>query len=567
MVRFTSQTRNGPSPQRPTGNPLRHVPVSSPRCFAKMVLETDSAHPLTLPARPAQRDRMLRGCGLLLMVLLCLAPGTVNGQGFSAPQGFVPTGRAPSYSQPPQSGTGTAVVTTNYQRSNSTAGNTGGQVVTADGRSGSQVPFPTTRLVSGQQPVGAPTAAPVATGPATTTTLPIAPSQLGLADPLANTATAYSPLVTNPMMPPPRVRVADLMVTGFPARTGRVMVGAAVNSDAGVTGQLTIDERNFDITRFPTSWSDFANGRAFRGAGQTFRLEAAPGSQIDSYRFEFADPNLLNFLPISYSVSAFLYDRNFTDWDENRLGARFGLGYRITPNLSLNGYIGANRVKIDDLRIPGLDPELDDMVGENNTYDVGLSLRHDTRDSLIQASRGHYFEVNFRETFGDFNYSRIEADYRKFWLLRERIDGSGKHTISFRTQLGFSGDETPIYDNFFAGGYATLRGFDFRGASPVIGGNNGIEVGGQFQFLNSVEYMFPLTADDMFRGVVFCDFGTVEEEVELNSDSFRVAPGFGLRVNIPMMGPAPLAFDFGFPVNKADFDDERVFAFYMSLIR
>ncbi|WP_145270279.1 BamA/TamA family outer membrane protein [Planctomycetes bacterium SV_7m_r] len=537
-----------------------------------MVLETDSADPQTLPARPANRDAMLRGCGRSLMALFCLTlfclvPGTVSGQGVNAPAGFVPTGTTPSYSQRPQTGTSTPVVTANYQRSNA-AGTTNGQVVTADGRSGSQVPFPTTRLVSGQQPAGAATSVPTTTGvPAPTTTFPIAPSQLGLANPLANTATAYSPLVTNPMMPPPRVRVADLMVTGFPARTGRVMVGAAVNSDAGVTGQLTIDERNFDITRFPTSWSDFANGRAFRGAGQTFRLEAAPGSQIDSYRFEFADPNLLNYLPISYSVSAFLYDRNFTDWDENRLGARFGLGYRITPNLSLNGYLGANRVKIGDLRLPGLDPELDNMVGKNNSYDVGLSLRHDTRDSLIQASRGHYFEVNFRETFGDFNYSRLEADYRKFWLLRERIDGSGKHTVSFRTQLGFSGDETPIYDNFFAGGYATLRGFDFRGASPVIGGNDGIEVGGQFQFLNSVEYMFPLTADDMFRGVVFCDFGTVEDKVEFNSESFRVAPGFGLRVNIPMMGPAPLAFDFGFPVNKADFDDERVFAFYMSMIR
>ena len=77
-------------------------------------------------------------------------------------------------------------------------------------------------------------------------------------------------------------------------------------------------------------------------------------------------------------------------------------------------------------------------------------------------------------------------------------------------------------------------------------------VGGQFQWLNSAEYFFPLTADDMIRGTVFCDFGTVEREVALHGEQFRVAPGFGFRINVPALGPAPLAFDFAFPVAMAD---------------
>ena len=36
------------------------------------------------------------------------------------------------------------------------------------------------------------------------------------------------------------------------------------------------------------------------------------------------------------------------------------------------------------------------------------------------------------------------------------------------------------------------------GASPET---SGIEVGGRFQWLNTLEYMFPLTADDAFAGV------------------------------------------------------------------
>ncbi len=62
--------------------------------------------------------------------------------------------------------------------------------------------------------------------------------------------------------------------------------------------------------------------------------------------------------------------------------------------------------------------------------------------------------------------------------------------------------------------------------------------------------MFPITADDAFRGVAFVDFGTVERNIEINRDNFRVAPGLGLRVAIPMLGPAPLAFDLLIPFRK-----------------
>ena len=134
--------------------------------------------------------------------------------------------------------------------------------------------------------------------------------------------------------------------------------------------------------------------------------------------------------------------------------------------------------------------------------------------------------------------------------------------ISAGTRLGFTGDNTPIYDRFFAGGFSTIRGFDFRGASPVV---SGVQVGGDFLWLNSLEYLFPITADDMLHGVVFCDFGTVEPSVSL--DDFRVAPGVGLRVTIPAMGPAPIALDFAWPVAKADTDDTQVFSFFIGFMR
>ena len=412
-------------------------------------------------------------------------------------------------------------------------------------------------------PAGSALGPPVASGPPS---MP-APTPYPNAAPYSNLPpgmTGNEIFPPTPVAPPlPAVREADLVINGYPARTGRLMFGGAVNSSAGVTGQITIDERNFDITRFPRSFQDLVSGTAFRGAGQTLRVEAVPGSQFQRYTAQFADPNLLGYLPISMSVSGFLYDRRFDDWDEERAGGRLAFGYRITPDLSLSAGVSAQNVEISNLRIAGL-PEFEEVRGDNDLYSGEISLRHDTRDSPIQPSQGHYLELTFEETFGSFDYAKFDTEYRTYFLLGQRADGSGKQTLSYALRAGFSGEETPIFENFFAGGYATMRGFEFRGASPTIAG---VEVGGRFQFLNTVEYMFPLTADDAFRGVAFVDFGTVEREIEMDAEDFRVAPGVGLRVAIPMLGPAPLAFDFAFPVAKAATDEERIFSFYMSVIR
>ncbi|MEM6691494.1 MAG: BamA/TamA family outer membrane protein, partial [Planctomycetota bacterium] len=310
------------------------------------------------------------------------------------------------------------------------------------------------------------------TGPAASTVIsppppsasfdPIAPDvpflgNTGLPDPYA--APAPVPVIG------PRVRTADLVINGFPAKTGRIMLGGAVNSDAGLTGQLTIDERNFDITRWPRSFRDLFSGTAFRGAGQTFRIEAAPGTQFKRYTVSFADPNLLGYLPVSLSVSGFLFDRRYDDWNEERLGGRVGLGYRITPDLSVAVSLSGQNVNVETFQ--AAPQALTDVLGDNELYGGEVSLTHDTRNSPLLPSEGHFFSFSYEEVFGDFDYGRFETEFRQYWQLAQRADGSGKQTLSFSTRLGISGDETPIFENFFAGGYATLRGFDFRGAGPV----------------------------------------------------------------------------------------------------
>lgn len=413
---------------------------------------------------------------------------------------------------------------------------------------------------SAAPPVGAPPGASNAGGG-------LAPNGYDAGGHWLTTPPGIAPLVPGtgvfggPTPPPDPVLSTPVDVFVEETQTGRFMFGAGINSDAGVTGQIVIDERNFDITRLPTSWRDFADGTAFRGAGQGLRIEAMPGTQVQRYLVSFTEPYLFD-TPVSFNVSGFLYDRRFFDWSEQRLGGRMALGYRLTPDMSVAASLRAENVEITNPRV--MIPQLTNVLGDNGLYSGRLTLTSDTRDIPFAPTAGHLIELGVEQAFGTFDFPRADLDLRKYFLVRERPDGSGRHTLGFLFRLGFSGSHTPIFENYFAGGYSTLRGFDFRGASPMV---NTVRVGGTFMFLGAAEYVFPLTADDMLKGALFCDFGTVEPDVRLRADTYRVAPGFGLRVNVPALGPAPLAFDFAFPVAKADTDDTRVFTFFLGVGR
>ena len=355
----------------------------------------------------------------------------------------------------------------------------------------------------------------------------------------------------------------DLDVYVPQTQSGRFSLGGTYGSDNGLVGAFIIDERDFDIRRWPRNFQDVISGNAWRGNGEHFRAEIVPGNELERYLVSWSNPYFRN-TDYSLSVSGYLFDRSYFDWDERRVGGKVGLGRRLSNYVSVNAGLRMDSVTLDTPRV-GTSPQLNADLGNHNLFLGSVGLVYDTRVTPFNTGVGSYLGLTFSQAFGDYSYSRGEIDFRNFQTIYQRPDGSGRHSIELRAKLGFSGSSTPVFENFFAGGMTSLRGFDYRGVSPIDGG---VRVGGEFQWLNSLEYKFPLTADDMIHGVMFVDFGTVEESVELNSENFRVAPGVGLRVDLPYAGlAAPLAFDFAFPISTADGDDEKSFGFLIGIMR
>ena len=361
----------------------------------------------------------------------------------------------------------------------------------------------------------------------------------------------------NPSRPGPNR--ADVIIDVNETQTQQLLFGLGLGSDAGVTGQIIFEDRNFGLTAFPSrvGWRN-----AFRGGGQRLRIEAVPGNELQRYLISFTEPKLFD-RDLSFSTSGFYFDRGYRDWDQLEYGGRIALGRRF-DRFSLGVALRGKQVDISNPRVQGV-TELERVLGTNDIFGGKATLTYDNRDHPYWSSAGSFLEMSFEQVFGDFDYPRGTLDYRRYFQIYERADGTGRQVLTQRINFGITGSQTPIFDNFFAGGHSSLRGFRFRGASPK---DMDVIVGGELMLLGSTEYIFPITADDMVRGVVFSDYGTIEEDLDIDFSDFRVSVGAGLRISVPFLGTgAPIAIDFAVPLNRENTDRVRNVSFFFGVGR
>ena len=354
------------------------------------------------------------------------------------------------------------------------------------------------------------------------------------------------------------IRDATVVAKIMEGRTGTFQASVGVNSNYGLIGNISFTERNFDILKWPTAfWRSDGWTDAFRGGGQIFRVEASPGTEFSRYSASWDVPYVFD-TKYNFGVTGLYADRYYDEWYETRYGGEVRLGRQWTPRFSTTVTGGIYDVKIFRPSVSYI-PDLNEVLGHNSLYTVGLSASYDTRNHPFMPSKGFVVSGGVNQVLGSFSYPQVTFDARSYFTLHKRADGSGRKVLGLRSAAGWTGDDTPIYDRYFGGGYANLRGFEYREVTPRYPGTN-FGVGGNFEFYNSAELLVPVSGGDEFQLAFFIDTGTVSPKIN-DWDKYRVAPGFGVRLAIPMLGPAPLALDFAFPISKAEDDVKQVFSF------
>jgi outer membrane protein assembly factor BamA len=362
----------------------------------------------------------------------------------------------------------------------------------------------------------------------------------------------------------------DVLIEVEETDTGEFLIGGALGSDLGLSGFMTIRQKNFDLADTPDSWGEFFSNESFLGAGQTFDLTLAPGTVTQNYSISLTEPSLLS-TDYSLGTSLFYRSNDFDEFDEERYGTNLQVGRRFGTQ-----WTGRTSFRLESVKLQDIDPsqpvDILEVADRNLIAAVGFELARTTvpeeqRFRPTQGSRTSISVEQFGWGIGDFNFTRLGVDHLTFLTVHE--DFFGRRTVlTLRTEVGWEPqgqDEVPVYERFYRGG-RNFRGFDFRSVSPVgldVNGNlTDTPVGGTWMFFLGAEIEQPIIGD-LIAVVGFIDTGTVDEDVSFSH--YRVSVGTGIRVFLPFLAQAPLAFDFGFPLLKEDTDETRLFTFSIDI--
>ncbi|MEM9623403.1 MAG: outer membrane protein assembly factor BamA, partial [Pseudomonadota bacterium] len=181
-----------------------------------------------------------------------------------------------------------------------------------------------------------------------------------------------------------------------------------------------------------------------------------------------------------------------------------------------------------------------------------------------------------------------DLQFYKFVYTAERYFPIARNwTLRLRTELGFgdgygSTDRLPFYENFFAGGFGSVRGFENstlgprstppldENGNPIVFGRRQDTLGGNLLVEGSVELVFPfpfVEDNRQFRPAFFVDVGNVfntecpsfsENCFDFSVDDLRYSVGFGMTW---LTGLGPMTFSIAKPFQTQPFYEEERFQF------
>jgi outer membrane protein assembly factor BamA len=303
------------------------------------------------------------------------------------------------------------------------------------------------------------------------------------------------------------------------------------------------------------------------GGGRVLGARGRFDSDLREIRTYFGQPLPFKF-PAVASASAFIQRELRDAFTADRIGFTLQQELELRENMVFSyGY----RFERIETRIREGNPALS-FKGTENIAPLTTSFTWDTRDSLLDASRGFFFSnaLEYAPSLlgSNMNYMKYFGQIFKYFPLSKPAEipfgrGMKKPRIIYAGGLriglagGFGGQTISPSERFFAGGGTTVRGFtqDSIGPEDPLGD----PAGGEAVLIVNNELRFPLA--NIFEGVAFIDFGNVyPRAADFNPFKVRGSAGPGLRVRTPYF---LLRFDYGFKLDRKP--DESPGAFYFSI--
>ena len=337
----------------------------------------------------------------------------------------------------------------------------------------------------------------------------------------------------------------------------------------------------------------------FLGTGNRVSIGLTRSEYQSRYNFSYTDPY---YTPdgVSLGYNAFYRTTDYDDLDVDvasyavdSLGAGMNFGYPIseTSRLTFGLSVQQDEIKTGKYTVNEIF-DFTEKEGEKFTnFKASAGWSSSTLNKGVLPTRGASQSLTGEITIPGSDLSFFKIDYRN----QAFVPITENYTMRFHTELGYgdgygSTDGLPFYENYYAGGFNSVRGFkdstlgprstpsqknDARGTLEDPD-QDPLAFGGNVQITGGAEVLFPLPFvkdQRSLRTSLFVDVGNVfdtncndsktstGETVRCNDiDIANMAVSAGLGVTwITALGP--LSFSLAMPIKKPDDAETQVFQF------
>ena len=330
--------------------------------------------------------------------------------------------------------------------------------------------------------------------------------------------------------------------------SGSSTIAAGYSQSGGVTFQLDLTQNNF------------------MGTGNRVKAALSRSETRDSYSLGYTDPYFTEN-GVSQGVSAYYRetkydDRNVSNYVTDAYGATLNYSYpvdetkRVSAGLNVDnttvrggrflGISNAQEIIDDGGTVEDFTGDFEGRTGFKNdyqTYNLLLGWDYSTLDRPVFPTKGMSHTVDATIGLGDSSYQKLVYRGNVYYPLYKDWIARGY------TKLGY-GNDLPFYENFYAGGYGSVRGYESSTLGPKSQAYYDAindpanqtysteEVGGNALVSFGTELILPMPFKgdwaDQVRPVLFAEGGQVFDTSDKEDRTF-VNPSTGEDTGVPLL--------------------------------
>ncbi|SNT69411.1 outer membrane protein assembly factor BamA [Psychrobacter sp. LV10R520-6] len=323
----------------------------------------------------------------------------------------------------------------------------------------------------------------------------------------------------------------DINYTVEEQPSGSSTIAAGYSQSGGVTFQLDLTQNNF------------------MGTGNRVKAALSRSETRDSYSLGYTDPYFTEN-GVSQGISAYYRetkydDRNVSNYVTDSYGGTLNYSYPVDETKRVSAGLNIDQTSVrggSRLGVSNVQQLIDDggsstpfdngrtgFKNDYNTYNLLFGWDYSTLDRPVFPTKGMSHTVDATIGLGDTSYQKLIYSGNlyypiyKDWVAR----GYGK--------LGY-GNDLPFYENFYAGGYGSVRGYESSTLGPRSQSYNDAidpdplvrykdeEVGGNALVSFGTELILPMPFKgdwaDQVRPVLFAEGGQVFDTTDKEDRNF-----------------------------------------------